>query len=96
MVSALDALAEYIVPFHWDNEIAALVRDAEAQLAEQQPRSTPPFRGPRDKLVDEIADALKQTPKDQVANDLKTQLPRSVACVKSASSDGSDCLSTSD
>jgi hypothetical protein len=76
MVSALDALAEYIVPFHWDNEIAALVRDAEAQIAEQQSRSTPPFRGPRDKLVGEIADALKQTPKDHVANDLKTQLPK--------------------
>src|SRR6202035_270718 len=60
MVSALDALVEYIVPFHWDKEIAALVRDAEAQLAEQQPRSTPQFCGPRDKLVDEIADALKQ------------------------------------
>lgn len=87
MVSALDALVEYIVPFRWDMEITALIREAEAQLAQHQPRPDPQFRRPRDELVDDIADALKQTPKDEVVSHLKAELPtfdrvRSVGVVR--------------
>jgi hypothetical protein len=76
MVSALDALVEYTTPFHRDIQIAELIQEAEAQLARQQPPSAPHPRRPRDELVDEIADALKQAPKEQIANDLKAQLPK--------------------
>lgn len=76
MVSALDALVEYIVPFHWDMEITALIREAEAQLAQQQPRPAPQFRRPRDELVCDIADALKENSKDEVVNHLKAGLPK--------------------
>ncbi len=76
MVSALDALVEYIVPFRWDMAIVDLIREAEARLAEQPPRLALQSRSSRDELVDDIADALKQNPKDEVVNQLKAELPK--------------------
>ncbi len=76
MVSAVDTLVEYMVPAHRDMRIAELIQEAETQLAKQLPPAAPQFRGPRDELVEEIADALKHYPKDEVANHLNAQLPK--------------------